>query len=69
MKASNQVKIFSIAVLAVLAIIIVLQNMAQTTTTILFAHVEMPLAILLIVTLGIGFAVGLIASGIWFARK
>ena len=69
MKASKQVKIFFIAVLAILAIVIVFQNRVPTTTTLLFATVEMPLAILLIVTMGIGFAVGLTAAGIWFARK
>ncbi len=69
MKASKQVKIFIMAVLAVLAIVIVLQNMAATTTTILFADIKMPLAILLIVTMGIGFAVGLNAAGVWYARK
>ena len=69
MKASKQVKIFFIAVLAILAIVIVFQNRVPTTTTLLFATVEMPLAILLIVTLGIGFVAGLITSGVWCAKK
>jgi len=69
MKASKQVKIFIMAVLAVLAVILVIQNMGSVPTTLLVKTVPMPLAILLIVTMGIGFAVGLIAAGVWFARK
>ena len=69
MKASKQVKIFVIAVLALLAVIIVLQNRVSTTTTLLFARVDMPLAILLIVLLGFGFVAGLITSGVWCAKK
>ena len=52
------------AILAVLVVVVVLQNLAPVSTKLLFVTVEMPKALLLIVTLGIGFAAGLLAAGI-----
>ena len=69
MKASKQVKMWAIAVLAILAVIIVIQNIPAAKVRLLFATVEMPLAILLIITLGLGFSAGMITAGVWFARK
>jgi len=70
MKAGTQAKIFVVAVLALLAVIIVLQNTAPVKAKILFYESEtVSLAVMLLVTLGIGFVAGLITTGIWFARR
>ena len=45
--------------LAVLAIVVVLQNTAPVRTQILFSAVEMPHALLLLSTLGVGVLIGL----------
>jgi len=47
-----------IAVLAVLVLIVALQNTANVETRLLFATVTMPRAILLFVMLAIGFVIG-----------
>lgn len=69
MKVAKQVKIVVVAVLAVLVIIIIFQNMTLDTVKLLFAKVQMPRGLLLLVTLGIGYVAGLVTSGIWFAKR
>ena len=70
MKASKQVKIVVVAILVALAVIVIFQNMTMDTVKLLFAKVEMPRGLLLLlVTLGIGYVIGLITSGIWFAKR
>ena len=60
----RKVKVIIIAVLALLGVIITLQNTAVTQTKLLFVKLEMPLAILIFAALGIGFATGIVAGGI-----
>jgi uncharacterized integral membrane protein len=57
-----------LAVLAILAIVVVLQNTDDATTRILFVTVTMPRAVMLFITLALGFAVGLV-MGARLARK
>ena len=61
-------KLISIAILAILGIIIILQNTEQVETKILFLSITMPRAILLMGTTLIGFAIGILVS-LFFQRK
>ena len=60
-------KMISTAVLALLGIIIILQNTEPVETKILFLSITMPRAILLIGTTFIGFALGVLVS--FFFRR
>ena len=64
----NRFKMISIALLAVLGIIIILQNTAPVETKLLFLTITMPRAILLMGTTLIGFALGVLVS-FFFQRK
>jgi riboflavin transporter FmnP len=55
-------KIIIIAITSLLAIIIFIQNTAVVKTKLLFMTIEMSMALLLILTFGLGFATGLIVS-------
>ena len=55
-------KLIALLVLAVLAVILVLQNTQMVMTRLLFVTVSMPLAALLALTLLIGFAGGVLAA-------
>jgi uncharacterized integral membrane protein len=56
-----------IALVAVLVIIVVLQNTQSVETRILFVTLAMPRAVLLFVTLLVGFVLGLVAAN-WCGR-
>lgn len=56
----KNLKIVLVAIVAVLTLVVVLQNTAQVETRLLFVTVTMPRAILLAVTLLIGFVIGLL---------
>jgi len=58
-----------IGTLVVLVLIAVLQNRQTVDTKFLFATVSMPRALLLLVTLGIGFAAGVLTGSKFFVRK
>jgi uncharacterized integral membrane protein len=58
----KKAKLVIVIVLAVIAIVLMLQNMNSVTTRILFAKVDMPQTILLLVTLAIGFVAGMIVA-------
>ena len=55
-------KMISIAILALLGVIIILQNTEPVETRLLFMSITMPRAILLMGTTLIGFALGLLVS-------
>jgi riboflavin transporter FmnP len=55
-------KIIIIAITSLLALIIFIQNTAVVKTKLLFMTIEMSMALLLILTFGLGFATGLIVS-------
>jgi uncharacterized integral membrane protein len=61
-------KIISTAVLALLGVIIILQNTEPVETKLLFLSITMPRAILLMGTTLIGFALGVLVS-FFFKRK
>ena len=61
-------KMISIAILAILGVIIILQNTEPVETRILFLSIIMPRAILLMGTTLIGFALGILVS-FFFQRK
>jgi len=58
----SRAKIIVMAALVVLVIVIVLQNTQAVETKLLFVTISMPRAVLLLVTLLAGFALGLVAS-------
>ena len=55
-------RIILITILAVLAAIVVLQNTAQVETRLLFFTITAPRAVLLLGTLLIGFAIGVLVT-------
>ena len=57
-----KLKLAALLVLAVLAIVLVLQNTQAVATRLLFVTVSMPLAALLALTLLIGFSGGVLAA-------
>ena len=65
---TSRLKWIFAVITAVLAAIIVFQNLEQTKVQILFFTVEMPHAALLAVTLLVGFTLGLSASTLWKVR-
>lgn len=56
------------AVIAIVAMIVVLQNTQSVQTRLLFVTLTMPAAVLLFVTLVVGFVLGLIAAA-WLNRR
>ncbi|MHC4844279.1 MAG: lipopolysaccharide assembly protein LapA domain-containing protein [Planctomycetota bacterium] len=64
----KKIKQIGAIVLAVLGIVIALQNTASVETQLLFATVTMPRAVLLFITLLIGFVSGIYAS-MAFSKK
>jgi uncharacterized integral membrane protein len=59
----NKVKIIVAAAMAVLLVVIILQNTQQVETRLLFATISMPRAVLLLATLVVGFVIGLLTAG------
>jgi len=57
-----KLKLVALLVLAVLAIVLVIQNTQAVVTQLLFVTVSMPLAALLALTLLIGFAGGVLVA-------
>jgi uncharacterized integral membrane protein len=64
----NRFKMICTALLALLGVIIILQNTALVETKLLFLTITMPRAILLMGTTLIGFALGVLVS-FFFQRK
>ena len=65
----SRIKIIVAAVLAVMVIIVVLQNTQAVETRILFATISMPRALLLFVTFGIGFITGIVTASHLLQRR
>ena len=61
-RLTNRIKIAVAAVVAILVIIVIFQNTEVVKTQLLFVSVEMPRALLLIVTLLLGVLLGLMAA-------
>jgi len=58
----TKAKIIGAVVLAIIAVILILQNRDSVTTHLLFAEVTMPRAVLLVLTLIIGIVIGLLIA-------
>lgn len=65
----NKIKLIVAAVIALLGIIIIVQNQEPMETKILFLTVTMPRFILLLITAMLGFAVGVLAALGWKWKK
>lgn len=65
MSKFNRLKLIVAAVLAVLLVIVIIQNTGEVETKLLFVTITMPRAVLLMVTLVLGFSIGLLAAGRW----
>ena len=65
-----RIKIIVIAIVAVLTLIVVLQNTESVETKILFIKIGMPRAALLFVTAMVGFVLGIFVAGrlLWKKR-
>ena len=59
----NKLKFVAIAVIALVVVVVVLQNTQDVETKLLFTTVTMPNAALLFGTLVIGFAIGVLTAG------
>jgi uncharacterized integral membrane protein len=59
----NKLKIVAIAVIALVVVVVALQNTQAVETKLLFFTVTMPNAALLFGTLVIGFAIGVLTAG------
>ena len=58
----NTIKLITAAVLALMGLVIVLQNTDSVETKLLFVTLEMPRAVLLFGTTTIGFLIGILVS-------
>jgi uncharacterized integral membrane protein len=61
-RVMSKAKLISVAVLAVLAVVIVLRNIEVVEVDVLFYRLPMPLALLLLITVLLGFAVGVLVA-------
>jgi len=64
----KHLKIIVACILALLVLIVVLQNLEPAKPQILFIKTEMPLAVLIFITLVMGFAAGYLTSS-WLRRS
>jgi uncharacterized integral membrane protein len=65
----KELRLIVTLVLAVLVIIVVLQNTDAVETQLLFATVTMPRAVLLLTTALIGFALGILIALVWMRKQ
>jgi len=63
MNNMNKLKLIAIGILALLVVVVVLQNTQPVETKLLFLTLTMPNAALLFGTLIIGFAIGVLTAG------
>ena len=65
----KNLKLIAAVVVGILVVIVMLQNTHEVETRLLFVTITMPRAVLLLVTLVIGFVIGLLVSGRLRAKK
>lgn len=65
----SRARTIAVVVVTVLLIVIILQNTHSVETKLLFATIAMPGALLLFVTLLVGFLVGFVAAGRMVRRQ
>lgn len=57
-----RLKLIGLLVLAVLVVVLILQNTQMVTTHLLFITASMPMAVLLVLVLSVGFAGGVLTA-------
>jgi len=62
-------RLIVLSVLAVLVVVVVLQNTEAVETKILFMTVTMPRAVLLFITATLGFAAGILTALVWMRTR
>ena len=65
----KQVRLIAILVLALVVAVLILQNTEPVETRLLFATVEMPRALLLLTTVLVGFALGILTALVWMRAQ
>jgi len=65
----DKAKLIVALILAVLTVVVVLQNTEAVSTKLLFVTVTMPRVLLLFLVLAVGFVLGIIASLSWTKKK
>lgn len=65
----KRLRLIAASVLAVLVAVVVLQNTEAVETHLLFATVTMPRAVLLVTTVLVGFALGVLTSLVWMRKQ
>lgn len=63
MTTMNKIKMAAAAILAILLVVVILQNTKPVETKLVFITITMPRAVLLVTMLGLGFALGILAAG------
>ncbi len=69
MRTMDKVKIGTAALVAIVLVIVILQNTQQVETKLLFFTITMPSAVLLFTMLAVGFVLGILAVGRWARKK
>ena len=69
MSTKPKVKLGLVVISIIITAVLVLQNRAPATTHILWAEIEMPRIVLLLLMLAIGFVLGAVYGGSAFSRK
>lgn len=62
MTTAKKIKLWGVIGAIVLIVVVILQNMEATPTRFLFVTVTMPRAVLLLITLAIGFVGGMVVA-------
>ncbi len=65
----KKAKIIVAAVIAISTLIVILQNMENVTTKVLFWQVELPSVLVLAIILIVGFIMGLIVASVMAGKK
>jgi uncharacterized integral membrane protein len=58
----KDLKILSIVLLTVTALVLAFQNRTSVTTRLLFVDIDMPVALLMLLNLAVGFVIGLLVA-------
>lgn len=65
----KRIRLIAAMILAILVIVLMLQNTEPVRTRLLFATVEMPRALLLLTTVLVGYALGILTAVIWLRPR
>jgi uncharacterized integral membrane protein len=65
----RKTKLIIVAVLAILVLIVIFQNLDAHVVRFLFWSGSLPSALMLVITLAAGFVIGIITTSIWLKNK